>query len=110
MITVRQLESLVRLSEALAKMNNDVWVRKEYVAEAVRLLRDSITRIEKDDIIVEDYQTLPNSAFPIDNPQPKVERLPYEEYKAIQRNIIQYIRTREAIFQPAEDSAFSVRQ
>lgn len=32
MITVRQLESLIRLSQALAKMNNDIWVRKEYVA------------------------------------------------------------------------------
>ena len=38
-ITVRQLESMIRLSEALARLHLDEIVRPEYVREAFRLLR-----------------------------------------------------------------------
>lgn len=49
-ITVRQLESLIRLSEAIARLNFDQFVRKEYVVEACRLLKKSIIHVEKHDI------------------------------------------------------------
>ncbi|PXF43209.1 DNA replication licensing factor MCM6 [Gracilariopsis chorda] len=49
-ITVRQLESLIRLSEALARLHLDSFVRPQYVKEAVRLLRKSIIHVETEDI------------------------------------------------------------
>lgn len=52
-ITVRQLESVIRLSEALAKVHADDEVRADYVREATRLLAKSIVPIKKDDIEVE---------------------------------------------------------
>ena len=41
-ITVRQLESIIRLSEALAKVHADDLIRGDYVREASRLLSKSI--------------------------------------------------------------------
>ncbi|KAJ6233427.1 intein-containing DNA replication licensing factor mcm6 precursor [Anaeramoeba flamelloides] len=49
-ITVRQLESMVRLSEALARVNCDDIVRPKYVREAARLLMKSIIKVETEDI------------------------------------------------------------
>lgn len=53
-ITVRQLESMVRLSEAIAKANCVMEVTPEFVREAYNLLRQSIISVEKDDVEVED--------------------------------------------------------
>lgn len=49
-ITVRQLESLIRLSEALARLHLDDCIRPHYVREAVRLLRKSIIHVETEDV------------------------------------------------------------
>ncbi|KAJ6229447.1 DNA helicase [Anaeramoeba flamelloides] len=49
-ITVRQLESMVRLSEALARVHCDDIVRPKYVREAARLLMKSIIKVETEDI------------------------------------------------------------
>lgn len=46
-MTVRQLESLIRLSEALARLHCDLVVQPKYVAEAARLLKGSILRLEE---------------------------------------------------------------
>lgn len=53
-ITVRQLESLVRLSEALAKLHCDEWINETYVKEATRLLQMSIITIEQNDVEIDD--------------------------------------------------------
>ncbi|KAK8231777.1 MCM2/3/5 family-domain-containing protein [Phyllosticta capitalensis] len=53
-ITVRQLESMIRLSEAIAKATCVNEVTPEFVCEAYNLLRQSIISVEKDDIEVED--------------------------------------------------------
>lgn len=52
-ITVRQLESLVRLSEAMAKMecSDDVTVR--HVEEAKKLLNKSLLRVEQPDVLLD---------------------------------------------------------
>mmetsp|Transcript_23453 Transcript_23453/g.34611 ORF Transcript_23453/g.34611 Transcript_23453/m.34611 type:complete len:967 (-) Transcript_23453:82-2982(-) len=49
-ITVRQLESMIRLSEALARLHCDDLVRPAYVREAFRLLRKSIIHVETEDV------------------------------------------------------------
>ncbi|KAF2645615.1 DNA replication licensing factor mcm6 [Massarina eburnea CBS 473.64] len=53
-ITVRQLESMIRLSEAIAKANCVSEITPEFVKEAYNLLRQSIISVEKDDVEVED--------------------------------------------------------
>lgn len=53
-ITVRQLESMIRLSEAIAKANCVEDVTPNFVKEAFNLLRQSIISVEKDDVEVED--------------------------------------------------------
>ena len=53
-ITVRQLESLIRLSEAVAKVNCVGEIVPKFVKEAYDLLRQSIVTVEKDDIEVDD--------------------------------------------------------
>jgi DNA replication licensing factor MCM6 len=52
-ITVRQLESLVRLSEAMARLHLDPIVRVRYVNEAYRLLKKSILHVESEVIALE---------------------------------------------------------
>jgi DNA replication licensing factor MCM6 len=53
-ITVRQLESMIRLSEAIAKANCVDEITPEFVNEAFNLLRQSIISVEKDDVEVDD--------------------------------------------------------
>ncbi|KMU80746.1 DNA replication licensing factor mcm6 [Coccidioides immitis RMSCC 3703] len=59
-ITVRQLESLIRLSEAVAKANCVEEVVPHFVLEAYNLLRQSIVTVEKDDIEVDGEVTTGN--------------------------------------------------
>lgn len=53
-ITVRQLESLIRLSEAIAKANCVDQVTPAFVEEAFKLLQQSIISVEKDDVEFEE--------------------------------------------------------
>jgi DNA replication licensing factor MCM6 len=55
-ITVRQLESMIRLSEAIAKANCVNEVTPDFVREAYNLLRQSIISVEKDDVEVEEEE------------------------------------------------------
>ncbi|SPO03202.1 probable replication licensing factor [Cephalotrichum gorgonifer] len=53
-ITVRQLESMIRLSEAIAKVNCVEEITSEFVIEAFNLLRQSIISVEHDDVEFDD--------------------------------------------------------
>jgi DNA replication licensing factor MCM6 len=53
-ITVRQLESLVRLSEAIARANCVDEITSAFVREAYNLLRQSIIHVDKDDVEMEE--------------------------------------------------------
>ncbi|KAK6332428.1 MCM DNA helicase complex subunit mcm6 [Orbilia brochopaga] len=53
-ITVRQLESMIRLSEAIAKANCVEEISESFVKEAYNLLRQSIIHVEHDDVDVDD--------------------------------------------------------
>lgn len=53
-ITVRQLESMIRLSEAIARANCTEEISPTFVSEAYDLLRLSIIRVEMDDIQIDD--------------------------------------------------------
>jgi len=55
-VTVRQLESLIRLSEAMARAHCDDTIKPLYVREVCRLLRHSNVNIQKNDIEFEQLQ------------------------------------------------------
>ncbi|KAK7431368.1 MCM DNA helicase complex subunit mcm6 [Neonectria magnoliae] len=60
-ITVRQLESMIRLSEAIAKVNCTEDISPEMVIEASNLLRQSIISVEHDDVEMDDGETQEDS-------------------------------------------------
>jgi len=53
-ITVRALESLIRLSEAMARAHCDYEIKPNYVREVCRLMRNSNINIIKGDIEIPD--------------------------------------------------------
>ncbi|GKT47411.1 DNA replication licensing factor mcm6 [Colletotrichum spaethianum] len=55
-ITVRQLESMIRLSEAIAKVNCVEEIEPPMVTEAFNLLRQSIISVEHDDVDIDDEE------------------------------------------------------
>merc|ERR1719442_274569 len=55
-ITVRQLESMIRLSEAMARMGCSDQVLPKHVKEAYRLLNKSVIRVDQPDIHFEDEE------------------------------------------------------
>lgn len=121
-ITVRQLESMIRLSEAMAKMSCSDEVLPKHVHEAFRLLNKSIIRVETPDIDFEDDQVIPPDAeeMAVEQPSQNVEetetngsadadhqegkpvkpsvsvvRVTYEEYKTIANLLIIHLRQLE---------------
>ena len=55
-VTVRQLESLIRLSEAMARAHCDYEIKPNYVREVSRLMKSSNINIVKGDIEFEEIQ------------------------------------------------------
>ncbi|KAF8897783.1 MCM2/3/5 family-domain-containing protein [Infundibulicybe gibba] len=55
-ITVRQLESMIRLSEAIARANCTSEITPAFVREAYSLLRQSIIHVEQDDIDIDEEE------------------------------------------------------
>jgi len=75
-ITVRQLESLIRLSEAIARANCVDEITPTFVAEAYELLRQSIIRVEHDDVEIpeeEDDDDLNNGEAAVQQAEANVE-------------------------------------
>jgi len=66
-ITVRQLESMIRLSEAIAKVNCVEEIIPEFVNEAYHLLRQSIISVEHDDVDVDDEEEVNGGDQPEDS-------------------------------------------
>ncbi|KAH9002283.1 MCM-domain-containing protein [Lactarius hatsudake] len=67
-ITVRQLESMIRLSEAIARANCTSEITPAFVREAYSLLRQSIIHVEQDDIDFDEEET----EIARENVQPKM--------------------------------------
>ncbi|GAU93915.1 hypothetical protein RvY_05778 [Ramazzottius varieornatus] len=116
-ITVRQLESMIRLSEAMARLHCNDKVTVRHVAEAARLIDKSIIRVEQPDIemdennenalmdgveedaIMEEAEAVrsidPTAKRSTETLAPSSMKIPYERYQAIAEGIITYLRTEE---------------
>lgn len=118
-ITVRQLESLVRLSEAFAKLECLDEVQPHHVREAYNLLNKSIVRVEQPDILLE--AEVEDEPVPMEvdgeegrpNPVPEGQEnengqqndaskhekkklaLTFEDYKAMTDMLVIYMRNKE---------------
>ncbi|KAL3523218.1 hypothetical protein ACH5RR_016052 [Cinchona calisaya] len=55
-MTVRQLEALIRLSEAIARSHLDTQVQPRYVRIAARLLKTSVISVESSEIDLSEFQ------------------------------------------------------
>ena len=113
-ITVRQLESLIRLSEAIAKIHYSQEIEITHVSEAAKLLRNSILQIKTNDINIVEETPLSkeNHYLPErikeENKSRKIEvendnenenkakkkkiKMSNDEYQAISRDIIEIIK------------------
>ena len=136
-ITVRQLESLVRLSEAQARLHLDSEVKSEYVQEAFRLLKKSIIRVETGRVQLDEEEEEPTSAkapakaerrsaqsqedgatTQEKGPQKKRTAMPFEKYKAIATEMGRCLRRKEEATaarateeqEEGEDTSGSVKQ
>lgn len=123
-ITVRQLESMIRLSEGYARMHLMDEVKADHVQEAFRLLSKSIIRVEQpdiqfDDAIIETSGPAGVTTEAADNLGPsemaaqngdteamdtatttttnkaQTIKLSYDEYKRISNMLVYYIRKKE---------------
>jgi DNA replication licensing factor MCM6 len=120
-ITVRQLESLIRLSEAVAKVNCVEEVTPKFVNEAYDLLKQSIVTVEKDDVEFDD-DVVPSArrnadedeemadrdregdspmrdegeeAPAVEKPERQKTKITYEKYAKILNFVVQRIREDE---------------
>jgi len=97
-VTVRQLESLVRLSEAVARVHLDDEVKPEYVSKAFELQLNTLKRVEKENIDLnpdmpeEVADTAPDPSAPAEGAaveadaaasRPRKMKISYAEYQRI---------------------------
>jgi len=107
-MTVRQLESMIRLSEALARLHADSQIKAAYVREACRLLKSSIIRVETDAIDLADSdqawhkaaETLAQDVRAADSNTSAVPQkltMRFEDYKRIGEMLVYQLRRIEAL-------------
>jgi DNA replication licensing factor MCM6 len=114
-VTVRQLESMIRLSEAIARVHMMEVVTPDHAKEAARLLRNSILQAKSEDYIMEEAEELKqdmqglkiqeenveednpnriNEETPVNDkkrlPTKKV-KLTNEKFEDISKNIVDYL-------------------
>merc|ERR1719427_1069638 len=110
-ITVRQLESMLRLSEAFARLHCCEEVTAKHVKEAYRLLNKSIIRVDQPDVDLDEddapavEEEAQEEAMETNEQEPnkKQFKLSYEKYKKISFLIIEHIRRKEAETESSEE-------
>ncbi|XP_077299805.1 minichromosome maintenance 6 [Arctopsyche grandis] len=133
-ITVRQLESMIRLSEAMAKMHCSSEVTPVHTQEAYRLLNKSIIRVEQPDIhFDEEEPQFDGPAMDVDTDQTGVNgndgtnghanglnssengdsvpkkklTLSFDDYKALSNTLIVYMRNEEVAMEIGDSTSGS---
>merc|ERR1719400_638203 len=103
-ITVRQLESMLRLSEAFARLHCCEEVTAKHVKEAYRLLNKSIIRVDQPDVDLNEEDDVPEETedameTEVDEPEStnKSVKLTYDKYKKMSFLLIDFIRKRDEL-------------
>lgn len=134
-ITVRQLESMIRLSEGMARMHCSDEVQPKHVKEAYRLLNKSIIRVEQPDVHLEDDETEeqvddvmetdenapPNGQINgingheedrdiSDTLKKKKLKLSYESYRNMSNLLVMYMRREEATMEEDDSESSGLRR
>ncbi|XP_070536303.1 zygotic DNA replication licensing factor mcm6-like [Ptychodera flava] len=127
-ITVRQLESMIRLSESMARMYCQDEVQPKHVKEAFRLLNKSIVRVEtpvinfeeeeedqpvEENGEVEQMETdeAPKSPEKQESEgQRKGLRMTFEEYKTKSNLLILYMRKQEELLEASGEDSDGIRR
>lgn len=110
-VTVRQLESLIRLSEAVARVHLDEIVRVEYVNQAFDLQWNSLRRTDREnidlnpDVVEADAAPEPEAAGEAGAPgeggapgvaaRPKKMKITFAEYQRIGQMLAQHLARQE---------------
>ncbi|KAF7388363.1 hypothetical protein HZH68_012305 [Vespula germanica] len=130
-VTVRQLESMIRLSEAFAKLECVDEVTVKHIKEAKRLLNKSIVTVEQPDIDLEEVENEEKLGVTMDDPPPLMAALnemdqdnnkptspttepqevqkkkltmSFEEYKNLSNMLILYMRNEETRAENEDDA------
>merc|ERR1719461_2516558 len=107
--TVRQLESMIRLAEALARLHLDDEVKPKFVREAARLLKKSIISVDSPDVDLDGFDQ--NEAEQVEDEEEDGEGMDaddgeevkkkmsvtYAEYVKITNRIVAYIRSQPRV-------------
>lgn len=126
-ITVRQLESMVRLSEALAKLECLNEVQAKHAKEAYRLLNKSIIRVEQPDIHFDDEEDAmladidmqdenqpPNDQIETEETAGELQKkkltLAFEDYRNISNMLVLHMRAEESKMDSGESDSEGVRR
>ncbi|KAG0087348.1 MCM DNA helicase complex subunit mcm6 [Podila epicladia] len=103
-ITVRQLESMIRLSEALARVHCTDIITEDFVKEAGRLLASSIMTVEKDRIELEEDNEFPEDDIPAEaldgameveaapTQSSRTHRMDYDEFERAKSMLVSRVR------------------
>merc|ERR1739838_897428 len=125
-ITVRQLEAMIRLAEAMARMSCSDEVAPKHGKEGYRLLNKSIIRVEQPDVHLEEDELLdiedaddqmetdensdPNkpASTPVngtdDAQKKKKMKLSYEEYRNISNLLVMHMRKEEQTMEESDEA------
>merc|ERR1712151_1338978 len=102
-VTVRQLESLIRLSEAIARVHLSDKITADFVSQAFELQLGTLKRAERENIDLEE----PDIAADVPEPEaaapdsmsapakPKRAKITYQEYQRIGHMLTKYLADKE---------------
>merc|ERR1740129_2264895 len=102
-VTVRQLESLLRLSEAIARVHLSDKITADFVSQAFELQLGTLKRAERENIDLEEPDIAAEvpeaeaiAAEPMSAPaKPKRAKITYQEYQRIGHMLTKYLADKE---------------
>ncbi len=105
-VTVRQLESMIRLSESMARLHCSDKVLPKHVKEAYRLLNKSIIRVDQPEVHFDDGEEDEQEDNQEENEDEQMEtdqqeegkktlKLSYEDYTKMANLLVHFLRRKE---------------
>lgn len=114
-ITVRQLESLIRLSEAMARMHCSDYVEVSHIKEASRLLKNSILKIDQPDVnLMDDVEEENEIQEQLDNQESGENihslKISYDMYRTITNMLVIQLQREESKIEAGDSEGIKKSQ